>query len=569
MYQQRYNYDLIGNIMQTEKTDIKEANIPNGNLTIEYTYNIKDALTKVSKEGKASYYTYNYDANSNRTKFTHPKQTEKTENKINEYDQIKIRYEINGRTEYDYDAAGNLVKKEGYPETGASNKVEYEYNYQDCLTKVKEQGQTIAEYAYDTSRQKISSHYPDKQETKIYHWIGGQIIGEETQKGTDSTAKKYIYNQNEKIAMVYKDKDGKEKIYYFINNLQGTPIFIVDEAGTIIHRQQTDAWGNIEYAYSIFEDEWNYTGKKLDTVTGLYYFNQRWYDPELGRFLTHDPAGQYANPYLYGGNNPLIGVDPNGLWSFGFELFGFGFNISDKGFSVGIAGFQLGTYEGNLTLGYSASLFTFGGDGWGVDLSVGYTHDFGSGRGSFNGGLGGNYDVYGGLGYSGGYNWDSASNQISLSGDWGYNAGDITPTVEHWGNMLVNENYRLANTDYSSDIDVNSLLTDIYLGDKKILPFPYSDVEINIGASGTYGNVTVGRGTNGTSIATDIAPSIGGSINLSISKRRNTSRSTVSVGFNRHASVSTTIGKGGFGVGLNIGWALGFSPINYSYKWNN
>ena len=121
--------------------------------------------------------------------------------------------------------------------------------------------------------------------------------------------------------MVYQDKDGKEKIYYFINNLQGTPIFIVDEAGTIIHRQQTDAWGNIEYAYSIFDDEWNYTGKKLDTVTGLYYFNQRWYDPELGRFLTHDPAGQYANPYLYGGNNPLVYIDADGEFAFLVPLF--------------------------------------------------------------------------------------------------------------------------------------------------------------------------------------------------------------------------------------------------------
>jgi len=62
--------------------------------------------------------------------------------------------------------------------------------------------------------------------------------------------------------------------------------------------------------------EINYTGKKLDPSTGLYYFNQRYYDPELGRFITHDPAKQGLNPYAYCANNPLMYVDPNGKWFF-------------------------------------------------------------------------------------------------------------------------------------------------------------------------------------------------------------------------------------------------------------
>ena len=52
----------------------------------------------------------------------------------------------------------------------------------------------------------------------------------------------------------------------------------------------------------------------MDVATGLYYFNQRYYDAELGRFIQEDPAGQGLNPYAYCGNSPLIYTDPDGEW---------------------------------------------------------------------------------------------------------------------------------------------------------------------------------------------------------------------------------------------------------------
>ena len=56
-----------------------------------------------------------------------------------------------------------------------------------------------------------------------------------------------------------------------------------------------------------------FTGKKIDRDTGLYYFNARWYDPQLGRFITEDPIKDGINWYAYGSNNPLIYTDPTGL----------------------------------------------------------------------------------------------------------------------------------------------------------------------------------------------------------------------------------------------------------------
>ena len=56
-------------------------------------------------------------------------------------------------------------------------------------------------------------------------------------------------------------------------------------------------------------------GYQGDGDSGLKLLGHRYYDPSTGRFLTRDPIGDGRNWYGYGGgrNNPLSGVDPEGL----------------------------------------------------------------------------------------------------------------------------------------------------------------------------------------------------------------------------------------------------------------
>jgi RHS repeat-associated protein len=52
---------------------------------------------------------------------------------------------------------------------------------------------------------------------------------------------------------------------------------------------------------------------------GLYYMKARYYDPEVGRFISEDPLGFEggdANLYIYVQNNPVMFSDPQGLWTF-------------------------------------------------------------------------------------------------------------------------------------------------------------------------------------------------------------------------------------------------------------
>jgi RHS repeat-associated protein len=83
---------------------------------------------------------------------------------------------------------------------------------------------------------------------------------------------------------------------------------------------------NNNYAFGMTATEWVrdgeidnnflFQGKELNDQTGLHDFHARQYDGALGRWFVMDPAGQFASPYSGMGNNPVMGVDPDGrFWN--------------------------------------------------------------------------------------------------------------------------------------------------------------------------------------------------------------------------------------------------------------
>lgn len=55
-----------------------------------------------------------------------------------------------------------------------------------------------------------------------------------------------------------------------------------------------------------------FTEQEFDKESGLYYYNQRYYAPQLGIFINPDPAKDGINHYVYCLNNPIIYNDPTG-----------------------------------------------------------------------------------------------------------------------------------------------------------------------------------------------------------------------------------------------------------------
>jgi len=110
---------------------------------------------------------------------------------------------------------------------------------------------------------------------------------------------------------------------YYITNLQGDVMSIVDAQGEVVAEYEYDPYGNIiSQSGPLAEaNPLRYRGYVYDTESTLYYLQSRYYDPELGRFLnadTYASTGQGIlgdNMFVYCNNNPINYTDPSGTIS--------------------------------------------------------------------------------------------------------------------------------------------------------------------------------------------------------------------------------------------------------------
>ena len=111
----------------------------------------------------------------------------------------------------------------------------------------------------------------------------------------------------------------------------GSTAALTDSSGAITYSTSYDSFGNAisnqatgsaasgaGKAAPNIATTYRYTGREYGVDTGLYYYRNRWYDPEVGKFISEDPigfAGGDINLYGYVGNNPLSFVDPSGNYA--------------------------------------------------------------------------------------------------------------------------------------------------------------------------------------------------------------------------------------------------------------
>jgi RHS repeat-associated protein len=94
---------------------------------------------------------------------------------------------------------------------------------------------------------------------------------------------------------------------------------IVDQDGAAVSHVMYDAFGNIVGGTGVLLTRYLWTGRELDTLTGLQYNRNRWYDPTLGRWLSEDPIGFWGGDYNLGRyvrNSVAVFTDPDGLECF-------------------------------------------------------------------------------------------------------------------------------------------------------------------------------------------------------------------------------------------------------------
>lgn len=329
-----YSYDLAGRVVRitTKKGDRYD-------LDEQYTYDARGNKTQVihldgakviyrydtfNRLTKAEYYKdaatkpfetqeYGYDLDGNRTHY---------KDAVKEVTYTIAADKVTGYTIKEADKAlitgtfsytlGNLAEQKEYHNGVLALAKTYAYDQQNRLIDVTVKDppnhfSTVSHYAYD---------YVGRRETVTVdgtttHAGYGEALDplvDVNDKGEVDAA--YIFIGSRRLAAIEGDK-----LKIFHTDELGNTLKVSDDTGAVTQTVRYDPFGNVTFLNGPDANPFLFAGKPYDRATGLIYFGGRFYDPQLGRYLTRDPLAQGMNHYLYTDNNPLVRRDIFGFWN--------------------------------------------------------------------------------------------------------------------------------------------------------------------------------------------------------------------------------------------------------------
>jgi RHS repeat-associated protein len=240
----------------------------------------------------------------------------------------------------DYDNNGSQI-----------NNGEFDFQW-DALNRLRtvirvSDGLQVAAYTYDCQNRrmrKLIANSGTLNGTTDYYYSNWQICEEYDFDGTNETLKyQYVWGSTYHDELIVRDFRGSGVTIQQLNDSSGSQrqfqhtnslysIFAVtDESGAIIERYQYDPYGNqiiFNPAFNVLPEssigqEFSYTGQRLDFETDLYYYKNRYYSPDQGRFISRDPIGYLdgMNLYQYVIDNPINNQDSLGFVCEGYRRY--------------------------------------------------------------------------------------------------------------------------------------------------------------------------------------------------------------------------------------------------------
>ncbi len=258
-----YEYDLVGNRKTEQETEVATSNI------------LKDL-------------EYNYDA-------------------INRLETI-IDNVGDGDVAYGYDPNGNTTSK-----TKVGVTTTFKYDIRDQLSEVQQGTDILGRYGYDYDGRRILKIGADGRRHYTYDQLS--VITEADE--TNATVSKYDYGLDQLVSL---NNQSEGRSFFHLDALRST-VNLSDGFGNTRQSILFDAWGNERDRIGVSTNKFTFTGHELDEETGLVYAKARFYDPDIGRFLSQDSyMGRVGSPpslhrYQYSLNNPLRFFDLTGFQS--------------------------------------------------------------------------------------------------------------------------------------------------------------------------------------------------------------------------------------------------------------
>lgn len=200
-----------------------------------------------------------------------------------------------------YDVQGNLDIKNG---------VDHNFDYGNRLREVAGKGT----YMYDAHGRRVRDTVNGVAAHSQYLMSGQLAFSTDSRTGK---VREHIYLGDDPVAI--RERDAPTNVYtyrYLHTDGLGSALVETDATQTVLERSEYEPYGSLTNRAE--KDDVGYTGHRQDASTGLTYMQQRYYDPQLGAFLSVDPVTAYSSPvgafnrYLYAAGNPYRYVDPDG-----------------------------------------------------------------------------------------------------------------------------------------------------------------------------------------------------------------------------------------------------------------
>jgi len=328
-----YRYDADNRLSGLKNLSANGAEVED----LSYQRDAMGNITQIADGASGRTVTYTYDS---LYRLTGVDSTDNSEDRGYSYDKVgnRLTETKNGVTSHYLYSAGNRLTE---LRTGSvSGPLSRRYSYTDSGRVQEKRGgdnSLIYSLTYDARGRVAGSDTPSSSATYLYDIVDYRI--NRSENGADT---RYLH-EGEHVEAVYDGSDTLKWEYF-----RGV---VVDEIvnGYNHHSADTNDWTNYSFHHDhinsvtaltghagTVEQTWDYdafgkplvtaipgtgndllyTGREYDAKTGLYYYRARYYDPEIGRFISEDPLGFGAgdvNFYAFVGNNPVNGNDPMGL----------------------------------------------------------------------------------------------------------------------------------------------------------------------------------------------------------------------------------------------------------------
>ena len=318
-----YEYDGSSRLISVKDSE--------GNQAVSYAYDMLGRITRETKTGREDI-SYTYDANNNRKQMTIGNKT--TAYQYNKNDELLRTDTLHTDTEkndvviYKNDKNGNQLATVNRSEIPAEAKdtsyidvdvtlgdnqlndnVVNHYNALNQLTETLTKNYKVS-FTYDAEGLRTGKTV--NGEKTVYVWDGDQVVMELSKGG--AVQKRYIRGND----LVYADKGENTEKTYYVTDMHGNVVQLLDESGNVTKTYEYDSFGNEVKPEKKDENPYRYCGEYYDKETEEVYLRARYYEPSAGRFITRDTyTGESDEPlslhlYTYCENDGVNAWDPSG-----------------------------------------------------------------------------------------------------------------------------------------------------------------------------------------------------------------------------------------------------------------